>query len=66
MAQEGVDMALLAERRAFLRPDSLVAIVLLTDEDGVVGRAGRLRWPCVVLRRQPARATGHDRVCGGP
>ena len=33
VAQEGVDMALLAERRAFLRPDSLVAIVLLTDED---------------------------------
>jgi len=29
----GTDGALLAQRAAFLRPDSLVAIVLLTDED---------------------------------
>jgi hypothetical protein len=29
----GIDSELLAERRAFLRPDSLVAIVMLTDEN---------------------------------
>ena len=29
----GVDYALLAQRKAFLRPDSKVAIVLVTDED---------------------------------
>ncbi len=30
---EGVDDTLLAQRRAFLRPDSAVAIVMITDED---------------------------------
>jgi hypothetical protein len=29
----GVDAALLAQRKAFLRPDSLVVVVMLTDED---------------------------------
>lgn len=29
----GVDTTLLAQRKAFLRPDSLVVVVLLTDED---------------------------------
>jgi hypothetical protein len=29
----GIDQALLAQRHAFLRPDSQVAVVLLTDED---------------------------------
>lgn len=30
---EGIDYTLLAQRKAFLRPDSLVVVVLLTDED---------------------------------
>ncbi|HEX3597957.1 MAG TPA: hypothetical protein VHU80_22765, partial [Polyangiaceae bacterium] len=30
---QGVDQNLLAQRKAFLRPDSLVAIILLTDEN---------------------------------
>lgn len=30
---EGIDHELLAQRRAFLRPDSLLSIVVLTDED---------------------------------
>ncbi len=30
---EGTDTVLLAQRRAFLRPDSMVMIVMLTDED---------------------------------
>lgn len=32
-AVEGIDDELLAERKSFLRPDSLVAIILLTDEN---------------------------------
>ena len=30
---EGLDETILAQRKAFLRPDSLVAVVMLTDED---------------------------------
>ncbi len=30
---DGVDLELLAERKAFLRPDSVVVVVMLTDED---------------------------------
>jgi hypothetical protein len=30
---QGVDATLLAQRKAFLRPDSLVVVVMLTDED---------------------------------
>jgi hypothetical protein len=33
VAAEGVDQTLLAQRAAFLRPDSFVLIVMLTDED---------------------------------
>ncbi|MBI4952179.1 MAG: hypothetical protein HY908_09100 [Myxococcales bacterium] len=36
----GTDDALLAERRAFLRPDSLLAIVMLTDENDCSIRDG--------------------------
>jgi hypothetical protein len=32
-AMQGVDDTVLAQRKAFLRPDSLVAVVMLTDED---------------------------------
>ena len=32
-AYVGVDDTLLAQRKAFLRPDSLVVVVMLTDED---------------------------------
>ena len=35
-ALAGTDSALLAQRKAFLRPDSLVVIVMLTDEDDSV------------------------------
>jgi len=30
---DGVDLELLAQRKAFLRPDSIVVVVMLTDED---------------------------------
>ncbi len=40
----GCDQTLLAQRKAFLRPDSLVAIVMLTDENdcSIVEQRGRL------------------------
>ena len=45
LVAEGVDEELLAQRRAFLRPDSLVAIVMLTDENDcsvAVGGQGQM------------------------
>jgi hypothetical protein len=38
--QQGTDMALLAQRKSFLRQDSLVAIVILTDENDCSLTAG--------------------------
>jgi len=40
----GGDDALLAQRRAFLRPDSLVAIVILSDENDASFRASAKNW----------------------
>lgn len=39
-----VDTALLAERRAFLRPDSLLAVVMLSDENDCSFRASGQSW----------------------
>ncbi len=38
------DETLLAQRRAFLRPDSLVAIIMLTDENDCSMRVGDQTW----------------------
>jgi hypothetical protein len=48
---QGVDQTILAQRAAFLRPDSLVAVVMLTDEDdeGIVD--GGYGW--LVARASP-------------
>lgn len=52
---EGVDEELLAQRKAFLRPDSLLAIVLLTDEnDCSVKEYGQYN---VVLRQKNGDGT---------
>jgi hypothetical protein len=40
----GCDQALLAQRKAFLRPDSLVAIVMLSDEDDCSIRDDGVGW----------------------
>jgi hypothetical protein len=40
----GCDMTLLAQRKAFLRPDSLVAIVMLTDENDCSIRDDGVGW----------------------
>jgi hypothetical protein len=43
-APEGVDQAVLDQRKAFLRPDSLVVIVTLTDEDDCSVRDDGFGW----------------------
>ncbi|MEO6602045.1 MAG: hypothetical protein ABIQ16_19350 [Polyangiaceae bacterium] len=40
----GCDLELLAQRKAFLRPDSLVAIVMLTDENDCSIRDDSIGW----------------------
>jgi hypothetical protein len=42
--REGLDSTLLAQRTAFLRPDSLVAIVMLTDENDCSIRDDGVGW----------------------
>jgi hypothetical protein len=41
---EGTDEALLAERKAFLRPDSMLAVVLLSDENDCSLRVEGKNW----------------------
>jgi hypothetical protein len=40
----GIDQAILDQRAAFLRPDSLVAIVMLTDENDCSIKASGMNW----------------------
>ncbi len=42
--KQGIDAELLAQRKAFLRPDSLVAIVMLTDENDCSALDEGLGW----------------------
>lgn len=42
-----IDETLLAQRRAFLRPDSMVAIVMLTDENDCSLQVGNQTWVVV-------------------
>lgn len=66
-----VDQELLAQRKAFLRPDSLVAIVMLTDENDCSIRDDEFgNWLASTdARRHPTRATSacekdpNDRCC---
>jgi len=67
-----VDQELLAQRKAFLRPDSLVSIVMLTDENDCSIRDDEFgNWLATTgdSRKQPPRATSacekdpNDRCC---
>jgi hypothetical protein len=40
----GTDTAILTQRAAFLRPDSLVAVIMLTDENDCSVKAGGQAW----------------------
>jgi hypothetical protein len=72
-AVEGIDDELLAERKSFLRSDSLVAIILLTDENDCslkdVGKAfnaaelGTAQSPYHLPRARHECATNPDDVC---
>ena len=70
---QGIDTELLAERKGFLRPDSLVAIILLTDENDCslndVGKSfnaaqiGTQQSPVTLPRARHECATDPDDVC---
>ena len=53
----GVDEALLAQRRDFLRPDSLVAIVMLSDENDCSIRDTDVGWYAATTSGRLARST---------
>ncbi|HRI71155.1 MAG TPA: hypothetical protein PK156_43280, partial [Polyangium sp.] len=65
---EGTDMNLLAQRAAFLRPDSLVAVLMLSDENDcsikesgqgyLISNSGRLPRPRAICAENP-----NDRCC---
>ncbi|MBI2388294.1 MAG: hypothetical protein HYV09_01645, partial [Deltaproteobacteria bacterium] len=44
IAVEGLDEELLAQRKAFLRPDSLLAVVILSDENDASLKPAGLNW----------------------
>lgn len=54
---QGVDQALLEQRAAFLRPDSVVAILMLADEDDCSVRDSDIAWWQVDNRRGITRAS---------
>lgn len=66
----GVDLELLAQRHAFLRPDSLVAIVMLTDENDCSIRdeafGGRLANPAALARSTSICSTDPNNPCCMP
>jgi len=53
----GCDETLLAQRKAFLRPDSLVAIVMLSDENDCSIRDDRVGWWIGAKKARMPRAT---------
>ncbi|HEU5075204.1 MAG TPA: hypothetical protein VFU02_13530 [Polyangiaceae bacterium] len=44
VTEQGIDTELLAQRRAFLRPDSVVVIIVLSDEDDCSPRIEPTSW----------------------
>ena len=52
--RQGIDTELLAQRAAFLRPDSLVAIVMLSDENDCSIRDEGLGWMVGANARMPS------------
>ncbi|MFI5300294.1 MAG: hypothetical protein ACHREM_19570 [Polyangiales bacterium] len=53
----GVDNALLAQRAAFLRPDSLLAVVIMTDENDASLKPAGANW---VFAGLPGGTVDHD------
>ena len=75
-APDGIDGVLLEQRQEFLRPDSLVAIVMLTDENDCSFRADGYGWftgendagtsPLYPLRARAECATDPSDACCAP
>ncbi|WP_437807691.1 hypothetical protein [Sorangium sp. So ce1078] len=67
--REGLDKALLEQRKAFLRPDSLLAIIMLSDEnDCSIREGGRDFWvarssPMYRPRKECAEKGPNDPCC---
>ena len=70
VVREGVDEALLAQRAEFLRPGSLLAIVMLTDENDCSiierGDAHRVADPTPMARPRQECAENPDSACCKP
>lgn len=56
VVEQGIDEQLLEQRRAFLRPDSVLVIIVLSDEDDCSPRIEPLSWK-VFARRALERGT---------
>jgi hypothetical protein len=57
--KRGIDQALLDERKAFLRPDSLVAVIMLTDEnDCSIRETGQGYWATLPEIQRSSAACG--------
>jgi hypothetical protein len=66
--RQGMDTTLLAQRAAFLRPDSLVAIVMLTDENDCSILDSNVGWfvgsqSPMPKAAQPCAADPNDKCC---
>ncbi|MCA9588596.1 MAG: hypothetical protein KC657_24940 [Myxococcales bacterium] len=61
----GIDQAVLAERRAFLRPDSLVVVVMITDEDDASLDPGSVRGQGVAFAQLSFPGSTTQRPNGG-
>lgn len=62
--RQGSDNAVLAQRAAFLRPDSLVAIVMLTDENDCSLRDTDVGW--VATNTKTSIVTGSSQCAANP
>lgn len=57
VAEQGIDAELLDQRRAFLRPDSVVVIIVLSDEDDCSPRIEPTNWQFFWVRDPLERGT---------
>lgn len=57
VAEHGIDTELLDQRRAFLRPDSVLVIIVLSDEDDCSPRIEPKNWQFFSGRYAPDRGT---------
>jgi hypothetical protein len=61
-----IDDVLMAQRAAFLRPDSLVAIIMLTDENDCSMQVGSQNWVVASIRNRDPMFRGSSRCDTDP